>query len=165
MTLECRYAYLLAYFTISNVTVFVAYVNTLCDFNTSNVTIQLWICAIIFVWVLNFNTSNVTIQRGNFFISFFLLTDFNTSNVTIQQGNTRHARSISKISIHLMLLFNWLHSQKRTPAWNISIHLMLLFNLLLSSSHHNLCHFNTSNVTIQRTICALFGLLWLFQYI
>ena len=128
MTLECRYAYLLAYFTISNVTVFVAYVNTLCDFNTSNVTIQLWICAIIFVWVLNFNTSNVTIQ----------------------QGNTRHARSISKISIHLMLLFNWLHSQKRTPAWNISIHLMLLFNLLLSSSHHNLCHFNTSNVTIQR---------------
>ena len=53
-------------------------------FNTSNVTIQLWICCIFAMFFWNFNTSNVTIQLGN------------PNNVF----------SDKSISIHLMLLFN-----------------------------------------------------------
>ena len=53
-------------------------------FNTSNVTIQLWICCIFAMFFWNFNTSNVTIQ---------------------QYGKGK-ACAVKRISIHLMLLFN-----------------------------------------------------------
>ena len=64
--------------------VFVAYVNTLCDFNTSNVTIQLSASWMVFLTTYDFNTSNVTIKP---FYSF-------------------KRTCTGRISIHLMLLLN-----------------------------------------------------------
>ena len=54
--------------------------------------------------------------------------DFNTSNVTIQQGGYMCYWLIMRISIHLMLLFNFQFGTAIKAPLMISIHLMLLFN-------------------------------------
>ena len=97
-----------------------------------------------------FNTSNVTIQLPC--INFLLLcqADFNTSNVTIQQFCNLCCVLWYGISIHLMLLFNMAERRRRRGRNSISIHLMLLFNQLSLRLSLVSCHFNTSNVTIQR---------------
>ena len=53
---------------------------------------------------------------------------FNTSNVTIQQGGYMCYWLIMRISIHLMLLFNFQFGTAIKAPLMISIHLMLLFN-------------------------------------
>ena len=79
-----------------------------------------------------FNTSNVTIQHNFIFCRVGAVFNFNTSNVTIQ------LRKSDKIS-----QFNF-----------ISIHLMLLFNYLLHFIPALYAYFNTSNVTIQQVYSA-----------
>ena len=102
----------------------------LLHFNTSNVTIQLLntirlhssflisihlmllfnilIRLLLFRVVYNFNTSNVTIQL--FILGCLLIKDFhfNTSNVTIQREMQEACYLLCYISIHLMLLFNYM---------------------------------------------------------
>ena len=104
--------------------------------------------------VLYFNTSNVTIQLYVpaaklyfLYISIHLMLLFNT----VCKG-IKTERCI--ISIHLMLLFNDFPKLIKISV-RISIHLMLLFNLILFQIHssENL-YFNTSNVTIQRTLVS-----------
>ena len=142
------------------------------DFNTSNVTIQLFFpikSVILFIisihLMLLFNKERVTDVNGT--------QDFNTSNVTIQPDPRSAFKTpisisihlmllfnlpklvlpaIAGISIHLMLLFNCVRYYCIYKSFNISIHLMLLFNVSLS--FHCMCnnHFNTSNVTIQLII-------------
>ena len=55
---------------------------------------------------MDFNTSNVTIQLFCTVILFSLEVDFNTSNVTIQRFRFQACDFSFHISIHLMLLFN-----------------------------------------------------------
>ena len=112
---------------------------------------------------------------------------FNTSNVTIQHTCTNEEKEATKISIHLMLLFNSVSSRRPATFSNISIHLMLLFNttknmkcrrwMYFNTSNVTIqhtpafsqCsysfHFNTSNVTIQLTVCAVTIFVAKFQYI
>ena len=70
--------------------------------------------------------------------------DFNTSNVTIQPNMRESATCTRIISIHLMLLFNY---------------------LINSSTSVMFADFNTSNVTIQRIGAAFNKDVHLFQYI
>ena len=76
---------------------------------------------------LHFNTSNVTIQHIVNFVLGTIESDFNTSNVTIQRN---------------IINPNYTHSR-------ISIHLMLLFNDIVNAIKGAMRNFNTSNVTIQ----------------
>ena len=121
---------------------------------------------------LYFNTSNVTIQRHCSLNAVCVVPYFNTSNVTIQPLFLQTKYQGICISIHLMLLFNFLHPGTPEYNYHISIHLMLLFNLLFYRFHNIVvlisihlmllfnkylvlqatCYqnFNTSNVTIQR---------------
>ena len=58
-------------------------------------------------FIFNFNTSNVTIQRGGVAQEYIIGGNFNTSNVTIQRNINTIFIQRSRISIHLMLLFNY----------------------------------------------------------
>ena len=104
-----------------------------CDFNTSNVTIQLLCLICPYPWDSYFNTSNVTIQPKFQHHRKGLYLNFNTSNVTIQLSLSSPTMSFLYISIHLMLLFNYTAKDKRTGYVIISIHLMLLFNTPVDS--------------------------------
>ena len=102
--------------------------NLCCYFNTSNVTIQLYTSYSLHYKYDYFNTSNVTIQLCLQVIIIILILYFNTSNVTIQQITVSWPGRLFFISIHLMLLFNFLICTIIMIKLNISIHLMLLFN-------------------------------------
>ena len=54
-----------------------------------------------------------------------------------------------KISIHLMLRFNFTGSDNNSGAYDISIHLMLRFNLDYGGGLWAGMDFNTSYVTVQ----------------
>ena len=111
--------------------VFVAYVNTICDFNTSNVTIQPIMIMVFLTIIFHFNTSNVTIQLLPLLSAVLLYYHFNTSNVTIQRYAVERITAAIQISIHLMLLFNHIQINQQYLIILISIHLMLLFNLAI----------------------------------
>ena len=83
-----------------------------------------------YIYHLDFNTSNVTIQLFTCSTSISFYTHFNTSNVTIQQVFPLLRSRLLFISIHLMLLFNCCTIVLRHDAVFISIHLMLLFNCI-----------------------------------
>ena len=107
-------------------------------------------CYFFAVNVCDFNTSNVTIQPKFQHHRKGLYLNFNTSNVTIQLSLSSPTMSFLYISIHLMLLFNFSRTGLKATERVISIHLMLLFNLLCRKKYVNPLYFNTSNVTIQR---------------
>ena len=98
---------------------------------------------------------------------------FNTSNVTIQQGGYMCYWLIMRISIHLMLLFNFQFGTAIKAPLMISIHLMLLFNndgnitgavikrisihlMLLFNPEINLCLTYLSSISIH--LMLLFNL-------
>ena len=102
---------------------------------------------------LHFNTSNVTIQQGGYMcywlimrISIHLMLLFN-----FQFGTAIKAPLM--ISIHLMLLFNNDGNITGAVIKRISIHLMLLFNAFIPVMLLVITYFNTSNVTIQLEDC------------
>ena len=80
---------------------------------------------------------------------------FNTSNVTIQQGGYMCYWLIMRISIHLMLLFNFQFGTAIKAPLMISIHLMLLFNAFIPVMLLVITYFNTSNVTIQPLLARI----------
>ena len=77
-------------------------------FNTSNVTIQQDRKLTNGQVDVDFNTSNVTIQPFLRKLSGYIQDYFNTSNVTIQHSNSHFLHLTILISIHLMLLFNFI---------------------------------------------------------
>ena len=78
----------------------------ICNFNTSNVTIQQNRYGATGKPRIYFNTSNVTIQLAYVLDVVRLKLYFNTSNVTIQLQLKQSLPAMVYISIHLMLLFN-----------------------------------------------------------
>ena len=120
-------------------------------FNTSNVTIQPIQCELLSELEHYFNTSNVTIQQKMKMLKPSGRIYFNTSNVTIQHWCRSELVHCTRISIHLMLLFNWLWFYVKVFWCIISIHLMLLFNAMWCRFQSCSAYFNTSNVTIQLT--------------
>ena len=123
------------------------------------------------MWLRDFNTSNVTIQLCNksiniFFskISIHLMLLFN--HLTFYFLDNK-----SIISIHLMLLFNHLTFYFLDNKSIISIHLMLLFNFAIKAlisflaKFQYISYFNTSNVTIQQTAAGGLKSADKFQYI
>ena len=109
--------------------VFVAYVNTICDFNTSNVTIQ--------------HTKAMQMPRADGY--------FNTSNVTIQRSGVCEYGCRNIISIHLMLLFNITNTVIAYKRINFNTSNVTIQPISLAFCSEWTCHFNTSNVTIQRS--------------
>ena len=104
---------------------------------------------------LHFNTSNVTIQQGGYMcywlimrISIHLMLLFN-----FQFGTAIKAPLM--ISIHLMLLFNNDGNITGAVIKRISIHLMLLFNAFIPVMLLVITYFNTSNVTIQPLLARI----------
>ena len=104
---------------------------------------------------LHFNTSNVTIRQGGYMcywlimrISIHLMLLFN-----FQFGTAIKAPLM--ISIHLMLLFNNDGNITGAVIKRISIHLMLLFNAFIPVMLLVITYFNTSNVTIQPLLARI----------
>ena len=62
---------------------------------------------------------------------------------------------IMRISIHLMLLFNFQFGTAIKAPLMISIHLMLLFNAFIPVMLLVITYFNTSNVTIQPLLARI----------
>ena len=83
-----------------------------------------WFCS----WLSNyFNTSHVTVYLWLSLIRHRTQRDFNTSHVTVYHWSGLYPCLMITISIHLMLLFIE-YSKKMLDGVNgISIHLMLLF--------------------------------------
>ena len=98
-------------------------------FNTSYVVITLYALLVYFACLNYFNTSYVVIKLISPSIRIAFFSYFNTSYVVIKQRTDIPFWICKSISIHLMLLLNYLEWWRVFPFSCISIHLMLLLNL------------------------------------
>ena len=106
LILKCH---ILAYFNTSNVTIQRRIKDCTDKRNAISIHLMLLfnrIPCFVLLRRWNFNTSNVTIQLWMLSAILFIVSNFNTSNVTIQPLPHFFNAVIYFISIHLMLLFN-----------------------------------------------------------
>ena len=83
----------------------VAYSKTYHHFNTSHVTVYLYVLRHTKSPAMHFNTSHVTVYRSNHLPTLSRNSYFNTSHVTVYLRLLCRLHTEYRISIHLMLLF------------------------------------------------------------